>query len=440
MTSGLLLLLLPMAVQIGSAATAPARRAAQHGLIWLGAAICGVLLFAQDGLLVANGRDGTSSLLEWLSPRWPIWRLAPTFIAHEAPRALADVAVWLMAVALGSLALGRLRPASRGAASLAALAGAAGVIVSGALGMGALPASPTPLPDVDLSARPRLALLDSFDRVSRPLAVRYRPLRVSAATAVDDALAVGVSAGQRTDPQAVRVLHNGRFSLPAGRYRAIAQWAARDPLPAGAGATIGLQVGRIGDPLRSWPVRPTPGGTWQQEFALPVDAGFVAFRGSTELERSIASLRIEALDVVDAGERTATPQVLAAAAYGPLVMLFHDGALYPEPGGFWITGERLARMTVACEAGCGGGVLLRVHSGARPNRLRLTSHGWSQEVDLAGQQVVEVLVPPPPTGQVIAFAAITTTGFVPAEVDPAIRDRRYLGAWIEPRMPLEEPR
>ena len=440
MTSGLLLLMLPMAVQIGSAATAPARRAAQHGLIWLGAALCGVLIFAQDGLLVANGRDGTSSLLEWLSPRWPIWRLAPTFIAHEAPRALADVAVWLIAVALGSWALGRLRPTSRGAASLAALAGTAVVILAGAVGMRALPASPTPLPDVDLTARPRLALLDSFDRVSRPLAVRYAPFRLTGATDVEDSLAVAVAAGQRTDPQAVRVLHNGRFSLPAGRYRAVAQWASRFSLPARAGATMGLQVGRIGDPLRSWPVIPTPGGTWQQEFALPVDVGFVAFRGSTELERSIASLRIEALDVIDAGERTATPQVLAAAAYGPLVVLFHDGALYPEPGGFWTTGERLARMTVSCDGGCARGVVLRVHSGARPNHLRLTSHGWSQDVDLVGNQPVDVTVPPPSTGQVIEFAAITSTGFVPSDVDPAIRDRRYLGAWIEPRMPAEEPR
>ena len=440
MTSGLLLLMLPMAVHIGSAATAPARRAAQHGLIWLGAAFCGVLIFAQDGLLVANGRDGTSSLLEWLSPRWPLWRLAPTFIAHEAPRALADVAVWLAAVALGSWALGRLRPASRGAASLAALAGTAVVIVAGAVGMRALPASPTPLPDVDLTARPRLALLDSFDRVTRPLAVRYAPFRITGAADVEGTMAVGVAAGQRTDPQAVRVLHNGRFSLPAGRYRAVALWGARDPLPARAGATIGLQVGRIGGPLREWPVEPTPGGTWQQEFVLPVDAGFVAFRGSTELERSIASLRIEALDVVDAGARTVTPQVLAAAAYGGLVVLFHDGALYPEPGGFWTTGERLARMTVSCDGGCARGVVLRVHSGNQPNRLRLSSHGWFQDVHLAGRQAVDVLVPPPPTGQVIEFAAITTTGFVPSDVDPAIRDRRYLGAWIEPRMPPEESR
>ncbi|MEP7117697.1 MAG: hypothetical protein ABI880_08950, partial [Acidobacteriota bacterium] len=121
LTSGMLLLMMPMAVQIGSAATAPARRAAQHLLVWLGAAVCAVMLVAQEGLLVNNGRDGTSSLLEWLSPRWPLWDVAPTFIAEEVGRASIETLIWLVAVTLGSWVLARRRPASRGAASLAAL-------------------------------------------------------------------------------------------------------------------------------------------------------------------------------------------------------------------------------------------------------------------------------------------------------------------------------
>jgi hypothetical protein len=44
---------------------------------------------------------------------------------------------------------------------------------------------------------------------------------------------------------------------------------------------------------------------------------------------------------------------------------------------------------------------------------------------------VPVQVPPPAEGGVIELDTSTTTGFVPIEVDPAIRDRRYLGAWIE---------
>ena len=440
LVSGLLPLMLPLAVQIGSAATAPARRAAQHLLVWLGTALCAVLIVAQEGLLVANGRDGTSSLLEWLSPRWPLWNLAPTFIAHEAFRAMADVAVWLLAVWLGSWVLGRVRARSRGGASLAAMAGAVAVVIVGAGGMRLLPATPTPLPGIDLRARSRLGVLDTFDHVTRPVALRYAPVRIASAGEIESTLAVSVSPGLRTQPQPLRVLHNGRFSLPAGRYRAIVQWATLDPLPARAGSRLGLQVGRIGEPLRQWTVSPAPGGTWQDEFWLPIDAGFVGFRGTPELERSIAELRVEAVDVVDAGARTPTPQVLASAQYGPLVVAFHDEALHPETGGFWITGARLARITIACPDGCSRGVVLRVHSGKRPNHLRLDTHGWSHEVDLVGEQVMTIAVPPPAAGGVIALEARTTTGFIPMDVDPTIRDRRYLGAWIEPAAAPEEPR
>jgi hypothetical protein len=187
-------------------------------------------------------------------------------------------------------------------------------------------------------------------------------------------------------------------------------------------------------------VSPAPGGSWQEEFWLPVDAGFVGFRGSAELERSIDALRVEAIDVEDAGARVATPQVLAAAEYGDAVVLFHDEAMYPETGGFWTTGERLARLTIGCQGGCARGVTLRAHSGKRPNRLRWSTHGWDQEVDLQGETPVTVHVPPPADGGVIELDTSTTTGFVPMEVNPEIRDRRYLGVWIEIAPSDEEPR
>ena len=156
-----------------------------------------------------------------------------------------------------------------------------------------------------------------------------RAIRLSAAVDIEPTLAVSVTPGLRPEPQPLRVLHNGRFSLPAGRYRVVVRWATRDPLPAGAGSAIALQVGRIGPALQEWQVTPVPAGEWTAEFWLPADAGFVGFRGSIEVERSIAELRIEALDIVDAGVRTTTPQVLAAAAYHGTLVLFHDEAMYP---------------------------------------------------------------------------------------------------------------
>ncbi|MCC6987756.1 MAG: hypothetical protein IT181_02080, partial [Acidobacteria bacterium] len=437
-TSGLLVLLLPMTVQLGTAAAGSARRAAQHLLIWTGACLAVVLLTAQDGFLVNNGRDGTSSLLEWLSPRWPLWLLAPTFVEHEAWRALLDVAAWLTVVGLGSWALGRVRVSTRGAASRAALTASGVALVAGAVVVRQLPEAEPPLPSINLAARARLAALDTFDHVSRPLTVRYAPLSVTSAVDAESTLFVGAAPGLRPEPQPLRVLHNGRFSLPAGRYRAVIEWAVRDPLPARDGARVSLQVGRIGGPLTTWTVTPTPGGTWSEECWLPVDAGFVGLRGDADLERSIAALRMEAVDIVDLGARTATPQVLAAARFGEAVVLFHDERLYPESAGFWTAGGRASRITLACPGGCADGVTLRMHSGRIANRLHLETHGWSEDVDLRGDDMVDVRVPPPAAGGVILLDLSTATGFVPIELDPSVRDRRNLGVWITPALPAKE--
>jgi hypothetical protein len=203
---------------------------------------------------------------------------------------------------------------------------------------------------------------------------------------------------------------------------------------------VALQVGRIGSPLTTWTVTPTPGGTWSEEFWLPVDAGFVGLRGDADLERSITALRFEAVDVEDLGARTVTPQVLAAARFGEAVVLFHDERLYPESTGFWTAGGRASRLTLACPGGCADGVVLRMHSGRIANRLHLETHGWTQDVDLRGDTPVEIRVPPPASGGVIVLDLATATGFVPVDLDPTVRDRRNLGVWITPALPAQETR
>ena len=97
------------------------------------------------------------------------------------------------------------------------------------------------------------------------------------------------------------------------------------------------------------------------------------------------------------------------------------------------------RLTIACPGGCTDGVALRAHSGLQPNQLRLATHGWSQTLDLHGETLVPVQVPPVAGGGAIALDLETPTGFVPIEVDPTRRDRRYLGAWIEVVPAGQEP-
>jgi hypothetical protein len=304
------------------------------------------------------------------------------------------------------------------------------VLALGSIGMRALPTVPTPHADIDLAARGRLEALDSFDRAARPLTISYAPIRLAAAADVVRTLALSVTPGARSAPQPVRVLHNGRFSLPAGRYTLVVRWASAENLSTRQ-ETIGLQFGRIGPPLREWRVEPSPGGEWREEIWLPVDAAFIGLRGSPQLERAIAEIRVEPIEVVDAGRRRPGPQVLAAAELGGATVMFHDEAVYPEPGGFWTRGQRVARVTVACPGGCVDGLVLRIHSGRRANHVRLSTAGWSYDGELQADSPILVRVPPAAADGLVGLEAVSTTGFVPMEVDPSLRDRRLLGVWVE---------
>ncbi len=427
LVSVMLLLALPMAVQFGEAPQASARRAAQHLLLWIGATITVALVVAQDGLLIAAARDGSSTLLEWLSPRWQLWSLAPTFIHHGPATAWVHSLAWVgLAVAAG-WGLTRVRAATAGAASLAALGALAAGLTAASWLLPWLPANP-PLPEPDLRARARLPALDSFDAAMRPLAIRYEPFRPGRAADVEPRLALTVLPDLRTDPQPLRVIHNGRLSLPAGIYEVEVEWASRDPLPVRGPVPLGIQVGRTGPPWRVEPVSPVPGGSWRATFDLPVDAPFFGLRGSLELERAIAGFTIRPLDVVNASVRPRTPVVLGASAYADASAYFHDEQIYAEPAGFWTRGARQVTLTLADVSGTPR--VLRLHGGGHANRVVFTARGWTRTIDLEPGSVADVELPPSES-RVITITIVTEHGFVPAQVSPDSDDKRTLGVWVE---------
>ena len=429
LASGLLLLALPIAAAFHAAPAGSPRRAAQHLLLIVGAAIALTMTLAQNGALISNGRDGTSSLLEWWSPRWEAWSLAPSFLHHEAPTALLHSALWLAVAALAAFVLRRLRPAAAATAALWAAVVFSAALVAVAVTFPLLPDDP-PQPRVDLRARARLASLDAFDVHVLPAAVTYEgpawwPIAKSAAADHVDRFTLEVEPRLRPEPQPVRVLHNGRFSLPAGSYRVEVEWAerrVRGPVP------ISLQIGRIGPPLITWTLDPPSGDRWQADFALPLDAAFVGFRGSVDLERSIARLTIVPVHVVDRGLRPLVPPVLAASRYAAAAVFFHDEQLYPEPRGFWTMGKR--RMAVTLAPGSDAPAVLRIHCGSKANRVTLRANGWAQTLDLAPDHPQEVTLPAAVRG-IVPIEIETEDGFVPSEFDPASTDRRLLGAWVE---------
>jgi hypothetical protein len=424
LASGLLLLALPIAMAARSAPVASPRRAGHHLLLWVSVGVAVTLAVAQQGLLLNNGRDGTSSLLEYLSPSGNLWSLAPTFTFHEAPTAWWHSIAWLVVAAAAAVVLARWQTRSAGAAGLAAAATLVAALLAVTLILPRLPHDP-PLPDANLSARWHVSLLDHFDSLARPLGIVYDPMRFAAAQELLSLGSVTVAPGLRSAAQPLRVLHNGRFSLPAGRYRADVEWSGGGDRE----LAMGLQVGRIEPEWRTWTVQPQRGGQWAVDFDLPVDANFVAFRGSADLERAIGRLTITPLAVVDESARPKLPLVLATRQYGEATTLFHDESSSPEPTGFWVLGGERARFTVARDR-VTTPLVLRVHSGLEPNRVTISMRGWEETLTLDAA-VPQTITLPDSSQSLLTLDVRPEDGFSPRDHDTGSRDLRFLGAWVE---------
>ena len=424
--SGLLLFMLPIAVAFRSAPSGSPLRAAQHLLLWISIGIGITLAVGQDGLLLNNARDGTSALLEFWSPRWELWTLAPTFIGQPWTIGWLRSAWWLAVAALAAFALTRVRASGPGWSAFVAAATLAVSLIVIAMTMPLLPVA-KPMPRVDLSARSRLAALDGFDARVRPAAMLYDPLRRGATAGVVPQLTLGVKAGQRTDRQPMRVIHNGRFTLPAGTYRIDVAFNAS---AAGQRWPLSLQVGRAGPPLESWNIAAQTGQIWSTTLWLPVNASFVGLRGPTELEQAIDAITITPTAVVDAGSRPIVPVVVAAAQFDGALLFFHDDRMYPEPTGFWALGARTSDITVATPPGRNTPVVLRIHSGGKANTATFSTFGWQQQHSLTPGESAEIELPTM-TGGVVPLTISVEDGFYPRELDPASTDQRFLGFWIE---------
>lgn len=425
--SGLPLLMLPIAMAFRSAPLASPRRAAQHLLLWISIGIALTLALAENGLLINNNRDGTSALLEYWLPRWELWSLAPTFVAPDWTGIAWLHMLWWTAIAGGAAALlTRARATRPGLSALIAFATLSGALTLVGVTMPWLPAGP-PIPRVDLGARSRLAALDGFDARKRPAAITYEPLHKGASSELVPRLVLAVKPGQRSDPQPVRVMHNGRFSLPAGTYTIAVDFNER---AFDRAYPMSLQIGRNGPPLQTWSMQPQPNQHWETTLWLPVDANFVGLRGTPELERAVSTISIRPTMVVDAGDRPLVPVVLAAASYPAASVFFHEEQMYPEPKGFWTAGAHASQLTVAVPDAQAAPVVLSIHSGAVPNTATLSTFGWSETVQLSPGKLVNIELPMFPNG-VVPLTIDVVSGFYPRDIDPQSSDRRFLGIWVE---------
>jgi hypothetical protein len=364
-------------------------------------------------------------MLQWMSPTWHLWREAPSYVGRISRASSLRLLLWLAAFGIGAWILAHRSRLSAGRAALATTLTMAALFVTVASVSSAV--VPDDSKRFDVEGRATFPMLETYDPVARPLALRYDWLSRVGADELPPLFAASAVPGQRTDPQPLRVVLNARFRLPAGRY--VLDLKGADTAAAARDASIALQLGREGRPVETWPVHLERGQQSRHEFDVPLDAEFVGFRAARQVEQAIAELRVRPLSVVAIRERPAAGTVLSSAAFPPARIFFHDSFAYPEAGGFWVRGRETARMTLVKTRDADGGVLLAIHSGARPNMVTVAKPGWSQKLELAPGVTQRVTVPSATGERFIPLTISSADGFVPAKIEKS-RDRRLLGAWI----------
>ena len=143
-------------------------------------------------------------------------------------------------------------------------------------------------------------------------------------------------------------------------------------------------------------------------------------------------ITITPLGVMDESQRPRLPPVLGASWHGETMVLFHDDWTVSEPEGFWILGQRPTQLTFAAADDKPVAPTVHMRSERIPNHVTLRAPGWERAMDLKPGETQLVELPPPSRG-VITVIVETESGFVPADKDPASRDRRLLGVWVEVR-------
>ncbi|MEO5822937.1 MAG: hypothetical protein ABIT71_20720 [Vicinamibacteraceae bacterium] len=377
------------------------------------------LLCAQKGLLLVAGRDGVSRLLEYWSPSWRLWTLAPSFLIQAPAIAWAFTAIWLLALAAAALAVARMRRLPPGAAGLAACSvAAAAILLVSVLVPATLDRWRTAAPPPGV--RPQIALLSEFDAQRRPLGVVYDPLRRVPAAEIPPLLALVAGPRARGERTGVDLLYDARWALPAGRYQLDVDGRGRT-----IQGEIGLQVGRVGPPLRTWTIAPAT--RWSTTLDLPANARFVGFRASPDLVGAAPELRLIPRAVADLRTRRTDPDVLQSRQYGDVTVFFYDERVSPEPTGFWTRGDSSSRLAVSLAPD--RPTLLRLRAGPVGATVQTIVDGDVQRVTLEPKATRDITLRSRHT--VASVEMLTEGGFVPAELDPTTRDRRRLGVWVE---------
>ena len=427
------LLGVPIAWQYARVQAKPVLATAARLLLFVGLGVTGLLALAQQGLLLANNRDGTSALLAHLSPGWSLTDAFPTFIADPPLVALGGVVVWFAVYWISARLITWCRRWNV-PGTLPRV-----VIITGSAIVLSLVAPEVMLPGADqesmLDKRSRIGLLDRFDATWLPTAIIYDPARLTDAGEVPPLLTYAVRPPD--EPVGLEpLLYGRRLSLPAGLYEIIV--SLPDARAAAVSGELSLQLGRLGPPFARWDVVLSPRGVWSATVSFETDVGYVGFRATPELEQARPDIRLRPAVVTDAHHRPDTRPVVASLRSPSASFYFFDSNIHVEPAGFWTRRARSASFLVARSVRAerpARAVRLRARCGPVINTLQVKSGRWHKSVTLRPGERHDFEVPTPADR---AQVDVTVTGgFVPAEVDASSHDTRDLGCrfeadgWIE---------
>ena len=168
---------------------------------------------------------------------------------------------------------------------------------------------------------------------------------------------------------------------------------------------------------------------------LPIDAELVGFRAQPDLANGNGELQLTAANIVAEGRRVARPPVIGARRYGTATAFFHDDKVFAEPTGYWTRGRATAQVTYVTTAESGATTDVILSCGPVPNQVTLSTDDWKQQLMLEPGAARHLAIPTIPVSELgVRMAPLriaVEAGFVPANVDRAATDRRFLGCWIE---------
>lgn len=414
-----------VALGIGRLVRTPVGRAAVAAGALVGGTVAIVLVAVPDRLLMFNDRDGTGKLVELLQGSVPIAARLPSFLLDDWQVQLPRVALMVGSVAGGLLLLGARGRMSR-RAPVSPLGGALVVVAGAGLALAVLErASLSREVASEMVRAARLSLLQAWDPASLtpvdPDALRRLDARATVQRAI-----LGYPRPEGDLPDDLEWWW-GPLELPPGRY------TFRVWLRASRGPTGEVWAVFHRSRARAGHARADGRNPIAMSVELPRGLGErpVWFgTASRDLAASISRLDVEPVDVVPARERSRDEvrAVEPIAGHDRAYLAYLDANAFPEGGVFWTRGESTAAVRVL-PAGASR-LTLRLQAGAWRGPVTVSANGTTHTLAMRPWSEVRIDVPLPPGLASVPVVIAAAGGFRPSQIDPAVRDDRWLGCRV----------